>query len=169
MSVTIQCETCSTVMELVADRVPMGIKCPTCAPDDWILPGQWQNNRPMHRTNYAVLVSSAPLRASLTPNITGRVIGGMTFDLDKWWTSRQKQMHDEQREQLGATCPKCGADMLDDLIAIAHEDCDCPSSVMVDCGCCGAEIAFALKWEMILSKATVVSNLGEVEEGHAGT
>jgi RNase P subunit RPR2 len=77
----------------------------------------------------------------------------MAFDVDAWWKEEQKAMHDNQREELEATCTVCGTDLLDTLTYAAHEESDCPIAVVVSCPECGTEFCFSLTWETILTSA----------------
>jgi len=76
------------------------------------------------------------------------------FDVDAWWKERQKRMHDQRREELGAVCTTCGIDLLNLLEGTAWSESDCPSSVAIECPECGAVFVFYLEWEMHLTRAT---------------
>ncbi len=58
-----------------------------------------------------------------------------------------------RREQLNATCPYCGADVLDELSLAANVSVT-PSRAMIECPDCARETEFDLAWEPVLCGAS---------------
>jgi hypothetical protein len=85
----------------------------------------------------------------------------MSFDFETWWKKRQEEKRLERRDDFGAVCSSCGEDVLDLLEAAAYDWSDgLPSSRVIECPGCGAELEFCLEWETTLSKVTLTTGGG---------
>jgi len=73
-----------------------------------------------------------------------------TLDLDTWRQAREEI----QRQRLNATCPLCGANLLDTLKYHAHQT-YLESTVLIGCPGCEAEIEFHVEWHVELWSAEI--------------
>jgi len=72
---------------------------------------------------------------------------------------RKNEIARKQRlEDWGATCPNCGADVLDELEASANDwgGYGPPESIGFECPECELELEFDLEWSTTLHRASII-------------
>jgi len=63
----------------------------------------------------------------------------------------------DRRQRLRATCPICGADVLDELEYHADQSDLLSSTILVGCPSCEAKIEFSVEWNIELWKAEIAT------------
>ena len=83
----------------------------------------------------------------------------MTFDVDAYMAEKAKIQRDRERQDWGATCPHCGADVLSSLKKSAYEwgGYGPPSTTTFECPDCEKELVFELEWSTELWRASLLT------------
>lgn len=82
---------------------------------------------------------------------------GTVFDrsFDELVANQTRIEREQQREEYGATCPKCGADILAVLLECAHDWSEgLPNHCAFECPKCELEIEYSIEWDYAIESAT---------------